>query len=89
MSALKLAVSMLDVTTLEGADSVGKVRQMCQKAMRPLPQDPSVGPAAAAPSLGVPQQRSAEAQRLRRPMGKPLSAGGLHSSATTAAVVAG
>ena len=47
MSALKLAVSMLDVTTLEGADSVGKVRQMCQKAMRPLPQDPSVGPAAA------------------------------------------
>ena len=47
MSALKLAVSMLDVTTLEGADSVGKVRQMCQKAMRPLPQDISVGPAAA------------------------------------------
>ncbi|MDB4810965.1 deoxyribose-phosphate aldolase, partial [Akkermansiaceae bacterium] len=47
MSALKLAVSMLDVTTLEGADSVGKVRQMCQKAMCPLPQDPSVGPAAA------------------------------------------
>ena len=47
MSALKLAVSMLDVTTLEGADSVGKVRQMCQKAMCPLPQDASVGPAAA------------------------------------------
>ena len=47
MSALKLAVSMLDVTTLEGADSVGKVRQMCQKVMRPLPQDISVGPAAA------------------------------------------
>jgi len=46
-SALKLAVTLLDVTTLEGADSVGKVRQMCQKAMRPLPGDPSVGPAAA------------------------------------------
>ncbi|MEJ6568296.1 MAG: deoxyribose-phosphate aldolase [Akkermansiaceae bacterium] len=47
MSALKLAVTMLDVTTLEGADSVGKVRQMCQKAMQPLPGDSSVGPAAA------------------------------------------
>lgn len=47
LSALKLAVTMLDVTTLEGADSPGKVRQMCQKAMRPLPGDDSVGPAAA------------------------------------------
>lgn len=46
-SALRLAVTMLDVTTLEGADSVGKVRQMCAKAMRPMPEDPSVGPAAA------------------------------------------
>lgn len=47
LSALKLAVTMLDVTTLEGADSVGKVRQMCAKAMHPLPEDPGVGPAAA------------------------------------------
>lgn len=47
LSALKLAVTMLDVTTLEGKDSPGKVRQMCAKAKRPLPEDPSVGPAAA------------------------------------------
>ena len=47
LSALRLAVTMLDVTTLEGKDSPGKVRQMCAKAMRPLPDDPSVGPAAA------------------------------------------
>ena len=47
LSALRMAVTMLDVTTLEGADSVGKVRQMCQKAMRPMPEDPSIGPAAA------------------------------------------
>lgn len=46
-SALKMAVTMLDVTTLEGADTVGKVRQMCQKAIRPLASDESVGPAAA------------------------------------------
>jgi deoxyribose-phosphate aldolase len=30
--ALKLAVSMIDLTTLEGADTPGKVRQMCYKA---------------------------------------------------------
>ncbi len=47
LSALRLAVGLLDVTTLEGADSVGKVRQMCAKALRPLPEDSSVGPAAA------------------------------------------
>jgi deoxyribose-phosphate aldolase len=47
LSALKLAVTMLDVTTLEGKDSPGKVRQMCAKAMRPMPEDPDIGPAAA------------------------------------------
>ena len=45
--ALRLAVSMLDVTTLEGADSPGKVRQMCEKAKQPDPNDPTIGPAAA------------------------------------------
>jgi deoxyribose-phosphate aldolase len=30
--ALRLALSMIDLTTLEGADSAGKVRQMCYKA---------------------------------------------------------
>lgn len=47
LSALRLAVTMLDVTTLEGPDSIGKVRQMCAKALRPLPDDPTVGPTAA------------------------------------------
>jgi deoxyribose-phosphate aldolase len=31
--ALKLALSMIDLTTLEGADSPGKVRQLCSKAI--------------------------------------------------------
>lgn len=57
LGALKLAFTMLDVTTLEGADSPGKVRQMCAKALRPLPGDESVGPAAAVcvypPLVGV------------------------------------
>src|SRR5947208_12102072 len=30
--ALKLAISMIDLTTLEGADSPGKVKQLCSKA---------------------------------------------------------
>jgi deoxyribose-phosphate aldolase len=47
LSALKLAVTMLDITTLEGKDSPGKVKQMCRKAMCPITSDPSIGPAAA------------------------------------------
>jgi len=35
--ALRLALSMVDLTTLEGMDSPGKVRQLCRKAMNPLP----------------------------------------------------
>jgi deoxyribose-phosphate aldolase len=39
ISGLKLAISMMDLTTLEGKDTPGKVRQMCQKALRPLDSD--------------------------------------------------
>ena len=45
--ALDLAVRMVDLTTLEGADTPGKVRALCAKAMRPDPTDPSC-PATAA-----------------------------------------
>jgi deoxyribose-phosphate aldolase len=33
--ALKTAVSMVDLTTLEGKDTAGKVASLCQKALRP------------------------------------------------------
>ncbi|MEN7342541.1 MAG: deoxyribose-phosphate aldolase [Pseudomonadota bacterium] len=33
IQGLKLALSMIDLTTLEGADTEGKVRQLCQKAI--------------------------------------------------------
>lgn len=33
--ALKLALNMIDLTTLEGKDTSGKVKQMCYKAMHP------------------------------------------------------
>ncbi len=39
--ALDLAISMVDLTTLEGQDTVGKVRSLAAKAMRPDPSDPS------------------------------------------------
>lgn len=35
VQALKLALNMIDLTTLEGKDTEGKVRQMCYKAMHP------------------------------------------------------
>ncbi|MCG3173454.1 MAG: Deoxyribose-phosphate aldolase [Myxococcota bacterium] len=47
LQGLKLAVSMMDLTTLEGADSPGKVSAMCQKAMHPNPADPDVPSTAA------------------------------------------
>lgn len=35
MAALKMALSMVDLTTLEAKDTPGKVRQLCAKAMHP------------------------------------------------------
>src|SRR2546430_10340488 len=52
--ALKLALSMIDLTTLEGADSPGKVRQMCYKAKHlhdALPDIPHVAAVCVYPTL--------------------------------------
>jgi deoxyribose-phosphate aldolase len=37
--AIDLAISMIDLTTLEGQDTPGKVRALCAKALRPDPAD--------------------------------------------------
>jgi deoxyribose-phosphate aldolase len=39
--AIDLAIRMIDLTTLEGADTPGKVRALCAKAQRPDPADPT------------------------------------------------
>ncbi|HEX9999509.1 MAG TPA: deoxyribose-phosphate aldolase [Actinoplanes sp.] len=39
--AIDLAIRMVDLTTLEGADTPGKVRALSAKALRPDPADPS------------------------------------------------
>ena len=54
MQALKLALSMIDLTTLEGKDSEGKVVQMCRKARTPytpMPDLPSVAAVCVYPSM--------------------------------------
>nr|WP_240723239.1 deoxyribose-phosphate aldolase [Haloactinopolyspora alba] len=40
--AIDLAISMIDLTTLEGQDTPGKVRALCAKALRPDPTDRDV-----------------------------------------------
>ena len=52
--ALELAIRMMDLTTLEGADTPGKVAALCSKAIRPDPVDrtvPSVAAVCVYPNL--------------------------------------
>jgi deoxyribose-phosphate aldolase len=53
MFGLKLAVSMVDLTTLEGKDTPGKVASLCQKALRPhdAPGIPQVAAVCVYPSM--------------------------------------
>jgi deoxyribose-phosphate aldolase len=60
LAAIDLAISMVDLTTLEGADSPGRIISLCTKAMRPDPRDqgvPSVAAVCVYPDL-VAQARS-------------------------------
>src|SRR3954453_4471994 len=47
LSGLKLAISMMDLTTLEGKDTPGKVAFVCRKAMQPMDPRYEVPPCAA------------------------------------------
>lgn len=47
MAGLKMAISMMDLTTLEGKDSAGKVAAMCRKAIQPNEADASIPSVAA------------------------------------------
>ncbi len=54
LHALKLAISMMDLTTLEAKDTPGKVQQLCAKAIRPhdaMPDLPSVAAVCVYPNL--------------------------------------
>jgi deoxyribose-phosphate aldolase len=45
--ALDLVIRMMDLTTLEGRDTPGKIRALCAKAIHPQPGDPSIPSVAA------------------------------------------
>jgi deoxyribose-phosphate aldolase len=47
VQALELAIRMMDLTTLEGQDTPGKIAALCSKAMRPDPVDPTIPSVAA------------------------------------------
>src|SRR4051812_3463586 len=72
---IRIAVSMIDLTTLEGADTPGKVRHLCAKAVVPDPARPEIPSCAAVcvyPAL-VPVAR--EALRGTGVAGAPGAAG--------------
>ncbi len=45
--ALDLAIRMMDLTTLEGRDTPGKIRALCAKGIHPKPGDPTIPSVAA------------------------------------------
>lgn len=47
LAGLKMVVSMMDLTTLEGKDTPGKVAYLCRKALRPIDASYAVPPVAA------------------------------------------
>jgi deoxyribose-phosphate aldolase len=63
LQALDLAIRMMDLTTLEGQDTPGKVTALCSKAIRPDPVDPNV-PSVAAVCV-YPNLVETAAERLR------------------------
>lgn len=67
LAGLRLAVSMVDLTTLEGKDSAEKVRGLCAKAVRPGGGDdvPSVAAVCVYPSMVATAREALEAFRGR------------------------
>ena len=63
---IRLAVSMVDLTTLEGADTPGKVRHLCAKAVCPAPDD-ARDPLRARPSASTRRSSAWRARRWRAP----------------------
>ncbi len=69
-SGLRLAMSMLDLTTLEGKDSPEKVRALCRKAIKPYdgvidPPIPSVAAVCVYPTLVATAKRELRGSRVK------------------------
>lgn len=67
-NGLKLVLNMIDLTTLEGKDTVGKVKQLCYKAMHPhdaLPGLPAVAAICVYPSMVKVAAKALEGSGIR------------------------
>ncbi|MFC7548293.1 deoxyribose-phosphate aldolase [Plantactinospora sp. GCM10030261] len=85
--AIDLAIRMVDLTTLEGADTPGKVRALSAKALRPDPADPScphVGAVCVYPTM-VPYA----AEVLRGSAAERHSGSGVHLASVATAFPSG
>lgn len=63
VQGLKLALSMIDLTTLEGKDSEGKVIQLCSKAKQPyapMPDLPTVAAICVYPNMAATAKKALE-----------------------------
>src|SRR4029453_17357785 len=91
VAALRLAVAVMDLTTLEGADTVGKVQALCSKARRPDPSDPGVPPVAGVcvyPSLVTTAKTALAGSGVKVASGPPAFPSGQASLAVRLADVA-
>jgi deoxyribose-phosphate aldolase len=68
ISGLKLALNMIDLTTLEGKDTEGKVRQMCNKALHPgsdIPGLPTVAAVCVYPTYVAIAKKALEGSNVK------------------------
>ncbi len=67
VKGLKLALSMIDLTTLEGKDSEGKVIQLCSKAKQPyapMPDLPTVAAICVYPNMVATAKKALEGSNI-------------------------
>jgi deoxyribose-phosphate aldolase len=68
VAGLKMALSMIDLTTLEGKDTAGKVKQLCYKAMHPhdaLEGIPTVAAICVYPSMVKTAKKALEGSKIK------------------------
>ncbi len=68
VAGLKMALSMIDLTTLEGKDTPGKVKQLCYKAMHPhdsLENIPTVAAICVYPSMVKTAKKALEGSKIK------------------------
>ena len=90
--AIDLAISMIDLTTLEGADTPGKVRALAAKAVHPDPTDrttPTTAAVCVYPDMAADRRRGPRAAPASRsppspPPSRPAAPRSTSSSRTPA-----